>query len=97
MKIILNQGLKSINTNIKYGCNNKNNLKSNVNLYESNNPISMFKLDKKINLLKKLIIMPENFHQLLNKFQYHLMVVIKILRFPKRMVPFSMILDLWLD
>ena len=51
---ILNQGLKAINNNIKYGCNGKNNLKSNENLYESNNPISMFKLDKKINLLKKI-------------------------------------------
>ena len=27
--------------------------------------------------------MPENFHQLLNKFQYHLMEVIKILRSQK--------------
>ena len=51
---ILNQGLKAINNSIKYGCNGKNNMKSNENLYESNNPISMFKLDKKINLLKKI-------------------------------------------
>ena len=46
---ILNQGLKAINNSIKYGCNGKNNMKSNENLYESNNPISMFKLDRKIN------------------------------------------------
>ena len=50
----LNHGIKSINKNINYGCDGKNNLKSNQNLYESNNPISMFKLDKKINLLKKI-------------------------------------------
>ena len=50
----LNQGLKSINKNIKYGYDGKNNLKSNQNLYESTNPISMFKLDRKINLLKKI-------------------------------------------
>ena len=50
----LNQGLKSINKNIKYGFDGKNNLKSNQDLYESSNPIPMFKLNKKINLLKKI-------------------------------------------
>ena len=49
-----NKGLISISKNIKYGFDGKNNLMSNQNLYERNNPISMFKLDKKINLLKKI-------------------------------------------
>ena len=58
---VLNQGLKAINNSIKYGCNGKNNMKSNENLYESNNPISMFKLDRKINLLKKINHYARNF------------------------------------
>ena len=37
----LNLGIKSINKNIKYGCDGINNLKSNQNLYDSKNPISM--------------------------------------------------------
>ena len=43
----LNQGIKSINKNIKYGYDGKNNLKSNQNLYESINPISCSNLTKK--------------------------------------------------
>ena len=92
---ILNQGLKAINNSIKYGCNGKNNMKSNENLYESNNPISMFKLDRKINLLKKINHYARKFSSMLNKSQYPLMEVIKTLKFQKKMVPFFMTQDLW--